>query len=246
MRNSFKRFTAVLLIFAALFSFTWAIPVSAEAVTYSKPANFHFVCWNNTQFTSCRFAWNTAVDSDGKAASDYEIKETWTNGSHYWHGFTTKKSVNINNHEYNHVVIASVRARWKKTNAKTGSAYYVYSQWSNPVYVTPWPRSAAGSVPNAQKPYVNLRWNIVYGSSGYNIFLTQNPKGTWYWNQSTAQKATSTTATLKSFRGSKLKTYTNYYVRIVTRRKMNGVFCTVPAPGSGYYSLRFRLTKAGK
>ena len=132
------------------------------------------------------------------------------------------------------------------TNEKTGSVFYIYSQWSNPVYVTPWPRSAAGSVPDSRKPYVSLRWNTVYGSSGYNIFLTQNPKGTWYWNQATTQKATSTTATIKSFRSAKLKTYANYYVRIVTRRKLNGAFCTVPAPGSGYYSLRFRLTKAGK
>ena len=246
MRNSFKRFTAVLLIFLAIFSFTCAMPVCAEAVTYSKPANFHFVCWNNTQFTSCRFAWNTAYDSAGNAATDYEIRETWTNGTHYWHGFTTKRVVNINKHEYNHVVVASVRARWKLTNEKTGSVFYIYSQWSNPVYVTPWPRSAAGSVPDSRKPYVSLRWNTVYCSSGYNIFLTQNPKGTWYWNQATTQKATSTTATIKSFRSAKLKTYANYYVRIVTRRKLNGAFCTVPAPGSGYYSLRFRLTKAGK
>ena len=37
-----------------------------------------------------------------------------------------------------------------------------------------------------------------------------------------------------------LKKFTNYYVRIVTRRKRNGVFCTVPVP-DGYYNAGFMM-----
>ena len=40
----------------------------------------------------------------------------------------------------------------------------------------------------------------------------------------------------RNYKGGKLKTYTNYYFRLVTRRKRNGVFCTVPMPSSTYYS----------
>jgi len=64
------------------------------------------------------------------------------------------------------------------------------------------------------------------------VFLTTNPNGTWYWNQSTNVLATSLNATITKYRGSKLKKNTRYYVRIVTRRKRNGVFCTVPMPAN--------------
>ena len=42
-------------------------------------------------------------------------------------------------------------------------------------------------------------------------------------------------AAITKYRGSKLKKNTRYYVRIVTRRKRNGVFCTVPMPASNTY-----------
>lgn len=216
------------------------LPAQA-AVIYKAPQRFRFVQWNNTSFTSCRLAWDTALDSAGNSATDYEIRETWTNGSHYWHAITGKTAVNINNHEYNHVVVASVRARWKKTNTKTGASYYAYSPWSAQVFVTPMPVGVTGSMPYKNDPYVKISWNPVYGSSGYNVFLTTNPKGQWYWNQSTAAKATVTSATIRRFRGKKLKAHTNYYLRVITRRKQNGVFRSVPVPAADYYSLRFIL-----
>ena len=41
--------------------------------------------------------------------------------------------------------------------------------------------------------------------------------------------------------GSKLKKGKTYYVRIVTRRKRNGVFCTVPMPAANTYIGTFRF-----
>ena len=51
----------------------------------------------------------------------------------------------------------------------------------------------------------------------------------------------STSATITKYRGSKLKKGKTYYVRIVTRRKRNGVFCTVPMPAANTYIGTFRF-----
>jgi hypothetical protein len=82
---------------------------------------------------------------------------------------------------------------------------------------------------------MNVSWNIIYGCNGYNVFITTNPNGKWYWNQSTSEKATATSAVIDKCGGAKLKKNTRYYVRIVTRRKRNGVFCTVPMPANNTY-----------
>ena len=73
------------------------------------------------------------------------------------------------------------------------------------------------------------------------VFITTNPNGTWYWNQSTSVKADATSAVITKYRGSKLKKNTKYYVRIVTRRKRNGVFCTVPMPAANTYIGSFTI-----
>lgn len=88
------------------------------------------------------------------------------------------------------------------------------------------------TVSNESKIQAKLDWNPIYGSNGYNIFVSSDPvsKNKWAWNQSTAKKATATSATIKKFKGKNLKKYTNYYVRIVTRRAYKGVFCSVPVP----------------
>ena len=113
-----------------------------------------------------------------------------------------------------------------------------YGPWSNIAFITPSPSSISGSLVSstASSPKERLRWNVIYGSDGYNVFLTTNPRSSWRWNQSTAAKATANTAVISKYAGGKLKTYTNYYFRLVTRRKRNGVFCTVPMPSSTYYS----------
>ena len=118
-----------------------------------------------------------------------------------------------------------------------------YGPWSNIAYITPSPedhtkKNISSASAGLQE---KLTWEIIYGSSGYNVFLTTNPKGTWYWNQSTPTQATARSAVIKKYRGSNLKKYTNYYFRIVTRRRRNGVFCTVPMPAADYYTGSFRI-----
>jgi hypothetical protein len=88
---------------------------------------------------------------------------------------------------------------------------------------------------------VKFKWNIIYGSNGYNIFMTTNPSGKWYWNLSTNTLATATSGIVKKYRGSSLKKYQNYYVRVITRRKRFGVFCTVPEPYKSYYQYKFYI-----
>jgi hypothetical protein len=86
---------------------------------------------------------------------------------------------------------------------------------------------------------MNVSWNIIYGCNGYNVFITTNPNGKWYWYQSTAQKATARSSVITKCGGAKLKKNTIYYVRIVTRRKRRGVFCTVPMPSKNAYTGSF-------
>ena len=81
----------------------------------------------------------------------------------------------------------------------------------------------------------------IYGSNGYNVFLTTNPYGAWKWNCSTKTKSSATSASVSRYNGKKFKKYQNYYVRIVTRRKQNGVFRPVPAPTAAYYQYKFYL-----
>ena len=109
----------------------------------------------------------------------------------------------------------------------------IYGPWSNLAFITPSPTKLTYKNKSTGKNLkASISWNIIYGSNGYNVFLTTNPNGTWYWNQSTATKATETSAEITKYRGAKLKKNTRYYVRIVTRRQRNGVFCTVPMPKS--------------
>lgn len=115
-------------------------------------------------------------------------------------------------------------------NLSTGKAF---SQWSNIAFITPSPTTLKyKNNGTGSNPKLNISWDIIYGCDGYNVFLTTNPNGTWVWNQSTAANATATSAVVTKYRGQKLKKGTRYYVRIVTRRKRNGVFCTVPLPAN--------------
>ncbi|HAL60678.1 MAG: fibronectin type III domain-containing protein [Sarcina sp.] len=228
MINSIKRFAAGLLI-AVLLVGTFSV-TNAEAAL-PKPGNARFVKWNNSKFTSCRIAWNTVSGADY-----YEIVWTYTDGSHWNHRYqyNSYNYIDITGLDYNHVYKAQVRSL--KMN---GDVITDKSSWSNSVYITPWPRSIKGSLKGESD--VRLSWNKISGSSGYNVFLATNPNGTWRWNQSTDTTATATSAHVKKYSGSKLKTYQNYYFRIVTRRKQNGSFVSVPTPYDGYYSGRFYL-----
>ena len=185
-------------------------------------------CWG-TSFTNCYIYWNQVSGADG-----YQTVWSWTDGSHAKYSYHASNSygVYVSNAPNNHVSMVKVRAfRWVKGKRS-------YGPWSNIAFITPSPSSISGSIVSstASSPKERLRWNVIYGSDGYNVFLTTNPRASWRWNQSTAAKATANTAVISKYAGGKLKTYTNYYFRLVTRRKRNGVFCTVPMPSSTYYS----------
>ena len=234
MLTSIKRLTAAFLISVLLVG-TFSV-TSAEAAL-KKPGNCHFVRWLNWNFTKCEVAWDKVAGADG-----YETLLSWTDGSH---AFRNKWPASRKNlyclMENNHVNQFKVRAFKKKVNSQNKTVYE-YAPWSNLTYLTPSPDTfdIATVDPYSKNLEQRITWRPVYGSSGYNIFLTTNPKGKWYWNHTTATKATATSAIIKKYRGSKLKKYTNYYVRIITRRKYKGVFCTVPMP-NGYYLGSFQI-----
>ncbi len=194
--------------------------------TLKKPGNCHFVKWNNSKYTSCRIAWNKTANAEG-----YQTLLSWTDGSHA-SSTIVKSNVLYRNCTVHpqHVSQMKVRAFYIQNGQRK------YGPWSNVEYITPSPTRLttknAGSGTNLK---MNINWNIIYGCNGYNVFITTNPNGTWYWNQSTPINATATKATITKYRGSKLKKNTRYYVRIVTRRKRNGVFCTVPMPAKNTY-----------
>ena len=196
-----------------------------------KPGNCRFVKWNNANYCSCNIAWNQMPGADG-----YQTLLSWTNGSH---ASTTTVKSNVLSRTCtvatNHVSQMKVRAYVKMA----GKTYY--SPWSNVVFITPSPAklTTKNVSPSSKNLKMNISWNIVYGCNGYNVFITTNHYGTWYWNQSTSTKANATSAVITKYRGSKLKKNTRYYVRIVTRRQRNGVFCTVPMPSNNAYTGSF-------
>lgn len=190
-------------------------------VSLKKPGNCHFVKWNNSNYTSCRIAWNKVAGADG-----YQTLLSWTDGSHA-SSTIVKSNVFFRDCTVHpqHVSQMKVRAFWMKNGERK------YGPWSNVEYITPSPTKLTyRNASSGNNLEAKISWNTIYGCNGYNVFITMNPNGTWYWNQSTSTKATSTSAAITKFRGSRLKKNTRYYVRIVTRRKRNGVFCTVPMP----------------
>ncbi len=191
-----------------------------------RPGYCHFIKWNNSKYTSCRIGWRKVDGADG-----YETLLCWTNGSH---ASTTivKSNVLYRNCTVHpqHVSQMKVRAFYMQNGQRK------FGPWSNVEYITPSPtKLTTKSVGTKSSPKIKASWNIIYGCNGYNIFITTNPNGKWYWNQSTSQKATSTSAVISKCGGAKLKKNTRYYVRLVTRRKRHGVFCTVPMPAKNTY-----------
>lgn len=229
MLKTFKRLAATFLI--AVFMIGTLSVTNAEAAL-PKPGNARFVGWDNnySMFTSCVVRWNQVA-----GATQYQIRLCWTDGSHQ---YTDTVGRDANGYHFyklanNHVYKFDVRAIRGST----------ISPWSNPVFVTPWPKNCSFSLVSSRDTRMKLNWTKIYGCNGYNVWLTTNPYGKWYWNLSTKTKCWYNSATVKYYRGSKLKTYTNYYVRIVSRRIRKGVFCTVPAPYYYYCQTGFRITK---
>jgi len=231
MLQTIKRLAAAFLIAVLV---TGMVPaVNSEAATLRKPENCRFVKWMNNNFNRCLIEWDEVTGADG-----YQTVISWTDGSHdLWESWDEDTGGIYCYVEDNHVNQVKVRAFVKTASGRQ------FGPWSNVAYITPSPTKITVSVPNKKKTEAKIKWNTIYGCNGYNVFLTTNPTGTWYWNQSTATNATATSALVKRFRGNKLKTYKNYYYRIVTRRMRNGVFCTVPMPGTSFYSGIIRLVK---
>ncbi len=191
-----------------------------------KPGNCHFIKWNNTKYTGCRIGWNKTAGADG-----YQTLLSWTDGSHA--SSTIVKSTVLYRDctvHPQHVSQMKVRAFYMQNGQRK------FGPWSNIEYITPSPaKLTTRNTSSGNNLKVNASWNIIYGCNGYNVFITTNPNGKWYWYQSTSQNATATSAVINKCGGSNLKKNTRYYVRIVTRRKRNGVFCTVPMPANNTY-----------
>lgn len=231
MNTRIRRLLCCLL--AAVLSAGIPSLTSAEAAL-AKPGNCRFEKWSNSHFTSCQIAWDAVP-----GAADYILRVSYTDGSHSKDYTTPATSYTIKGLADNHVYVARVQAR--SYDPATGKA--TTGSFSNYAYITPCPTEVSLTISNKSRISSKIKWNPIYGSSGYNVFLSTNPSGKWYWDQSTAVNATATSATIKKFRGKKLEKYKTYYVRLVTRRKRNGVFCTVPIPSSSYYNFGFVMAQ---
>ena len=196
---------------------------SAEAAL-KVPGNCRFAGWANSSFTSCTIKWNSVP-----GANRYTLVVSYTDGSHSKQYNTTSTSYTVKGLADNHIYIARVKAYYLDPTTGTITNQ---SGYSNTAFITPLPRRLSLTISNQKAIQADLEWNPIYGCHGYNLFVSTDPvsKNNWVWNQSTPAKATATSVTLKKFRGQPLKRFTNYYVRIITRRKRNGVFCTVPVP----------------
>ena len=190
MKKILGRITSILMAAVLL---TGVVPaLNAEAATLKKPANCHFVKWlERDDFDECRIQWGKVAGADG-----YQTLLTWTDGSHAqwktWGKNTT--TANFYDLEDEHVSQVKVRA-FKKTSSGNQ-----YGPWSNVTYITPSPDDYTLKKSTSGGLQAKITWDIVYGSNGYNVFVTTNPKGTWVWNQSTATKASAHSATVKSYR----------------------------------------------
>lgn len=230
MMKSVKRFLACFLIAAMLVGMTSF--TSAEAAL-KTPGNCRFDKWTNSSFTACRVKWNSVP-----GANRYTVTLTYTDGSHYKQYTTKSTSYTFKGLADNHVYMVRVMASY--VDPITGQTTNT-SNFSNVAYIVPMPKELSLTVTNKDRLQAKLKWNPIYGSNGYNVFVTTDPyEDNWVWNQSTDTKATATSATVKKFRGAHLKKYTNYYVKIVTRRRRNGAFVSVSVP-EDYYNAAFQL-----
>lgn len=234
MLKKIQRLFSCFLVAALLVSMVSFTNVEAAL---KAPGNCRFVKWSNSSFTSCQIKWNSV-----SGANRYTLVVTYTDGSNYKQYTTSHTSYTLKGLKDNHVYIVKVMARY--VDPITGQTTNT-SNFSNLAFITPLPRELSMTISNSGSLQAKLKWNTIYGCNGYNVFVCTDPSdddddGVWRWNQSTDTKATATSATVKKYRGKNLQKYETYYVRIVTRRKRNGVFCSVPVP-SDYYNAGFQM-----
>lgn len=231
MAKFFKRYLACFLMAAMLVG---TVSLTSAEAALSKPKNCRFDKWTNDSFTACRIKWGKV-----SGANYYVVRITYKDGSHQSEYLTESTSYTLKKLSNDHIYVARVRAIYADPLT---NQVIERSEFSNKAYITPLPTEVSLTVTNQDKIKAVFKWNKIGGCDGYNLFVTTNPEyDDWYWNQSTEAKATETKATITKYRGKKLKKYQNYYVRIVTRRKQNGVFSTVPIPSEDYFNMAFQV-----
>ena len=218
MFKTLKRLASALLIAALISTSVFVTP--AEAAGLSTPKNCHFIRWLDYGFTSFRGGWNLV-----KGANKYIIELAYADGTNakYYESSKSYATLAISNTRRVH----KVRVCACKVNSS--GDILKYSKPSNTAFIVPSPTEWSASMPDRTKYRVKIKWNRVVGANGYNIFLSTNPKGPWYINKQTSTSS-ATSVTTDRYRGAKFKKYTNYYVRIVSRRVLNGRYITVPTP----------------
>lgn len=212
-------------------------PETADAAV-NRPT-LSFGKWEDSSFKSFSMKFTPQENIDG-----CQFKAVLTNNKTYytepitgqkWKKGKTYNASFVDVFPNNHVMVLYVR-----TFTYNSKKQKVFSPWSNGVNVTPSPvKGSVKCIPISGTTNVKLKWDKTYGSSGYNVFLTTNPSGTWYWNRTTKVTSTANTATIYTFRSKKLKKRQNYYVRVVARRKVLGSFVPVLLPASNFYNGTF-------
>ena len=223
MLKSLKRLASALLI-AVLIS-TTAFVMPAEAAGLAAPRNFHFIRWMNSEFTSCRVGWSLV-----QGANLYEVEIAFQNGSNKRYLQSSKSYMTITGMNSSQVY----RARVYALKVSSSGSVLRYGNFSNTAYIVPSPHSFSMYMPDRTKAKEKISWNRINGSNGYNVFMTLNIRGKWYIHKQTST-ATATSVLLDKYRGSKLKKYVNYYVRVVSRSRQGGRYATVPLPTNFYY-----------
>lgn len=198
-----------------------------------SPKKCRFVKWQKSNYSKCLIAWNQAAGATG-----YQTLLTWSDGRH-----AVTQNLKSGVLQQSCTVTVNRISQFKVRAYIDTAAGRKYSAWSNVEYITTSPTKLTVKKVNASssKRTAKISWNIIYGCSGYSVYVTTNPNGKWYLNQSTKTSAKSTSAVISRFRGAKLKKGKTYYVRIVSRRKKNGVFCKVPVPAKNTYTGKIRF-----
>ena len=223
MLKTLKRLASALLI-AALIS-TSAFVTPAEAAGLAAPRNFRFIRWMNSEFTSCRIGWDLS-----SGANLYEVEIAFQNGSNKRYLQSDRSYMTITGMNPSQVY----RARVYALKMSSSGSVLRYSNFSNTAYIVPSPHSFSMSMPDRTKTKEKVTWNRITGSNGYNVYMTLNIRGKWYIHKQTSTSS-ARSVVLDKYRGSKLKKYVNYYVKIVSRSIQGGHYVTVPLPTNYYY-----------
>ena len=231
MFKTLKRLASALLIAALISTSVFVTP--AEAAGLSTPKNCHFIRWLDFSFSTFRVGWNLV---NGANLYIIELAEADGSNPEYYESSKSYATLPLTNTARVHKV------RVCACKEDSSGKIVKISNLSNTVFIIPSPTDCSMSMPDRTKLRAKFKWNRVVGANGYNVFLSTNPKGTWYINKQPSTSS-ATSVTIDKYRGAKLKKYTNYYIKIVSRRVLNGRYITVPTP-TNYYTYWFKFYNA--